>query len=67
MAGLTQILNRKMEALIKSLGLAKDNSLVKIEETLLAIPDFSNDYWLIKKIGCDSYAELAERIHKQLN
>jgi hypothetical protein len=41
-------------------------SLAEIEGLLLQIPDFSSNYYSIKKMNCNSYAEAAEVIYNFL-
>ncbi len=55
-----------MEQLIKNLKLTKENTQIEIEQLLLNTQDFSQNYYLIKRMNTNSYAEAAEKIYKEL-
>ena len=55
-----------MRDLIRSLKFTKESSLEFISETLLRVPDFSSNYYLIKGLGCYSYDEAALKVYDYL-
>lgn len=56
-----------MKDLIRSLNITKSDDLIDIEEKLLDIPDFSSDYYLVKKLNSNSYVEAALEIYEYLH
>lgn len=55
-----------MKELIKFYGFTNETTLIEIEKRLLYIPDFSYEYYSVKKMNCNSYAEAAEIIYNYL-
>ena len=55
-----------MKDLINALGITEDNSLSEIEEILLGVRDFSPEYYLIKKLNCDSPGERVVKIYNHI-
>ena len=55
-----------MKDLIRSLNLTKENTRVEIEQALLDVTDFSSNYYAIKRMNCDSYADAAFEIYNYL-
>jgi hypothetical protein len=55
-----------MKELIRNLRLTKENTQAEIEQALLDVPDFSSDYYAIKKMNCDSYVNAAIEIYNHL-
>ena len=55
-----------MKNIIEYFKFTKVTTAIEIEEKLLSIPDYSSNYYSIKRMNCNSYFEAAETIYNYL-